>query len=588
MVSEVIQSRIIVSEARKHVRLTFPDTVVLEGDVGTPILDFLTAYFDHTDNPDTDLLMGGILDGRLRELAYPIMRDGTLAPVTLRTSDGGRIYRRSLVMLMTTAVEELFDAKVSVRYAIPEGGFYCKLLNREPFDQTELDRLDAHMRQIVAADDPITKRIARLEEAAQLFVSRQEDDKVRLLEQRTRNSLTLYGLRGREDYYYGYMLPSTRYIAHFQLLWIEGGFILQYPNKEKPTVVRKITAFSKLGAVFRQADDWLDRMEVEDIGQLNRIVRENRIHELILVAEALHEQQVARIAGDVYRAHLEKGVQLVLIAGPSSSGKTTFSKRLAIQLFAHGLRPFTLELDNYFVNRELTPKDANGEYDFESLGAINRELFNNQLLQLMGGELVQLPRFNFLNGQSVPGLKVQLSSSEIIIIEGIHGLNPELVPAIPPEKIYRVYVSALTQLNTDNHNRISTTDVRLMRRMVRDAQHRGYSATDTIMRWPSVRNGEKKNIFPYQDNADAMFNSALVYELAALRPLAEPLLLQVEPATPPHIEANRLLSFLRWVQPLADLQRAMIPDISLLREFIGESSLYDYHPGEMHRSLENS
>ena len=409
---------------------------------------------------------------------------------------------------------------------------------------------------------------------------------MRLLEQRTRNDLTLYGLRGREDYYYGYMLPSTGFMRYFQLLGVEGGFILQYPRKESPAELNQINGYSKLGAVFKQADDWLDRMDVEDIGQLNRIVRENRVHELILVAEALHEQQAARIAGEIRRQHVEKGVQIVLIAGPSSSGKTTFSKRLAIQLFAHGLRPFTLELDNYFVNRELTPRDENGEYDFEALGAINRMLFNEHLLKLVAGDPVRLPRFDFLNGQSVAGVKAQLTNNQIIVVEGIHGLNPELVPAIPPDKIYRVYVSALTQLNTDNHNRIPTTDVRLLRRIVRDAQHRGYNATETIKRWPSVRKGEKKNIFPYQDNADAMFNSALVYELAALRPLAEPLLLQVEPATPPHIEANRLLSFLRWVHPLSDKQQATIPDTSLLREFIGASSLHDYLPGEMHRNSE--
>jgi uridine kinase len=590
MVSQTaVTPSVIVSSPRDTVRITFPDGIVLESAVGTSIQAFLITYFEETKNPDKDLLMGGILNGRLRELAYPVMQDSTLAPVTLKSSDGGRIYRRSLIMLMATAVEELFPGvKVSVRYAITEGGFYCKLLNRDPFDQPELDQLDAHMRAIVEADDPITKRIASLEEASQLFTSRNEDDKIRLLEQRTRDTLTLYGLRGREDYYYGYMLPSTGYLRTFQLIGVEGGFILQYPRKETPTSLRPINAYSKLGAVFRQADDWLERMGVEDIGQLNRLVRENRIHELILVAEALHEGQVARIAGEIRREHVERGVQLVLIAGPSSSGKTTFSKRLAIQVLAHGLRPFTLELDNYFVNRVLTPRDENGDYDFESLGAINRNLFNEHLLDLMAGKKVQLPRFDFLNGESVPGRKAQLTSNEIIIVEGIHGLNPELVPAVPPDKIFRVYVSALTQLNTDNHNRIPTTDVRLLRRIVRDAQHRGYNATDTIMRWPSVRNGEKKNIFPYQDNADAMFNSALIYELAALRPLAEPLLLQVEPATPPHIEANRLLSFLKWVHPLSAQQQSMIPDTSLLREFIGASSLHNYHPGEIHRQPNNS
>jgi len=587
MVTRTIQTTVTLAQARETVQVTFKDGIILEAAVGTPIEAFLKMQQLHTGRDDK-LLMGGILDGRLRELAYPVKRDGTLEPVLLSSSDGARIYRRSLVMLMATAAEELFPGvKVSVRYSIPEGGFYCKLLNRAPFTAKELDSLDARMRLMVGADETVTKRIVPLEEAENLFTSRNEDDKIRLLEQRTRNSLTLYGLRGREDYYYGYMLPSTGYLRYFQLLGVNGGFILQYPGKEDPANFKEIRATSKIVAVFRQADEWLDRMDVEDMGRLNRIVREDRAHELILVAEALHEQHIAQIAGEIGEQHENRGVQLVLIAGPSSSGKTTFAKRLAIQLFAHGLRPYTVELDNYFVDRELTPKDASGDYDFEALEAINRALFNEQLLQLMAGKSVQLPRFDFLNGKSVPGLKAQLNSNQIIIIEGIHGLNPELVPAIPPNKIYRIYVSALTQLNTDNHNRVSTTDVRLLRRIVRDAQHRGYSATDTIMRWPSVRNGEKKNIFPYQDNADAMFNSALVYELAALRPLAEPLLLQVEPATPPHIEANRLLSFLRWVQPLSIKQQAMIPDTSLLREFIGASSLYEYHPGEMHRNSDN-
>jgi uridine kinase len=588
MVTQAPSPAINVSAPRENVRVTLPNGLVLESAIGTTIEAFLEIY-QQKHNGDAGLLMGGILDGRLRELAYPIVRDGILAPVMLSSSDGGRIYRRSLIMLLTTAVEELFPGvKVSVRYSIPEGGFYCKLLNHEPFTQAELEQLDAHMRKIVEADEEISKRIVPLEDASALFTSRDEDDKIRLLEQRTRNVLTLYELRGREDYYYGYMLPSTGYLQHFQLIEVNEGFILQYPRKEAPKQLSKITTFSKIGSVFRQADNWLERMDVEDIGRLNRLVREDRAHELILVAEALHEQHIAHIAGEIGTQHEEKGVQLVLIAGPSSSGKTTFAKRLAIQLFAHGLRPYTIELDNYFVDREHTPKDESGGFDFEALGAINRELFNEQLLQLMAGELVQLPLFDFIAGKSVPGLKAQITSNQIIIIEGIHGLNPELVPMIPPDKIYRVYVSALTQLNTDNHNRVSTTDVRLLRRIARDAQHRGYTATDTIMRWPSVRNGEKKNIFPYQDNADAMFNSALVYELAALRPLAEPLLLQVEPATPPHIEANRLLSFLRWVQPLSAKQQAMIPDTSLLREFIGASSLHEYHPGEIHRNSDNS
>lgn len=584
-IKDVQQAGIQPAEARKTVQAAINNEFILEGPVGTTIEAFLLEASKTYEQVDPDLIMGGIVDGKLRELTFPVTRDVSLTPVMLTSSDGGRIYRRSLVMLMATAADELWPGiKVSVSYAIPEGGFYCKLNGRAPFDQTELNQLDKKMREIVANDDPINKRIAGRDEAAELFAARDEDDKVRLLEQRQRNDLTLYDLRGREDYFYGYMLSSTRYLRIFRLILSTDGFILQYPRKEEPTELPPIENFSKLVRVFQQANVWLERMGVEDIGRLNQIVRENRAQEIILVAEALHERLISQIARDIWTKHQNHKVQLVLIAGPSSSGKTTFSKRLAIQLLAHGLQPFTLEMDMYFVDRELTPRDANGEYDFESLRAINLHAFNRDLLQLMAGEPTRLAHFDFINGKSGKGSLAQLKSNQIIIVEGIHGLNPRLVPDIPTEKIYRIYVSALTQLNTDIHNRVSTTDVRLLRRIVRDAQHRGYSATDTILRWPSVRRGEKQNIFPYQENAEALFNSALVYELAALRPLAEPLLLQVEPATPAHLEANRLLSFMRWVQPLSPAQQALIPDTSLIREFIGGSILDDYLPGSVHRT----
>jgi uridine kinase len=482
-------------------------------------------------------------------------------------------------MLLAVAVDELWPGtKVEVSYAVPDGGFYCKIQKRDLLSSEELIQLYEHMREIVTADDPISKRMAPLEEASALFEARDDQDKVRLLEQRTRDDLTLYTLRDRQDYYFGYMVPSTGYLQHFRLIAAPGGFILQYPRKENPSKLGNITAATKLTAVFQEADRWLERMGVQDIGQLNRIVREDRVHELVLVAEALHEQRVARIASEITEKHQSQGVRIVLIAGPSSSGKTTFAKRLAIQLLAHGLHPFTLELDNYFVDRELTPRDDSGEYDFESLGAINLTLFNQHLLKLIDRQPVRLPTFDFITGKSGPGRKAWLDKDQIIIIEGIHGLNPDLVPDIPKEVIHRIYVSALTQLNVDSHNRVPTTDVRLLRRIVRDAQHRGYTAADTLQRWPSVRRGEKRNIFPYQENADVMFNSTLVYELAALKLLAEPLLLQVKYATREHIEANRLLSFLNWVQPLSSDQQDHIPDTSLLREFIGASSLRDYHP----------
>lgn len=567
------------AQPRDDIRVTFPDGLVLGGAKGTTIEAFLNAAREIAPERFDSLPMAAIIDHKLRELTYPLTRDSNLEPVLLSSSDGGRIYRRTLVMLLAVAIDELWPGtKVSVSYAVPDGGFYCKLLNRPPLTQDEMVTLYQHMRQIVEANDPITKRIASREEASRLFQARGDNDKVRLLEQRSRDELTLYKLRNREDYYYGYMLPATGYLQLFRLIAVENGFILQYPRKENPQTLGSISAYNKLTQVFEEADHWLQRMGVEDMGRLNRIVREGRAHELILVAEALHEQRIARIASDICEKHETQNLRIILVAGPSSSGKTTFSKRLAIQILAHGLRPFTLEMDNYFVDREKTPRDETGEYDFESLHALNLQLFNEHLLQLIAGHEVQIPRFDFPSGRSRPGNIARLEKGQIIIIEGIHGLNPALVPNIPRQVIYRVYVSALTQLNIDWHNRIPTTDVRLLRRIVRDAQQRGYQAIDTVRRWQSVRNGERRNIFPYQENADVMFNSALVYELAALKPLVEPLLLQIRYGTPEYIEANRLLSFLNWVHPLSESQQRHIPDTSLLREFIGGSSLHDYHP----------
>ncbi len=552
---------------------------VLEAPVNTPISRFL--QIDREQHPDlyTSDAMGGVLNGRLRELAYPVRKDSTLEPVLHASSDGGRIYRRTLTLLLTAAVDELFPGvKVGVQHSIPEGGYYCELRNRDPFTPTELEKLSKHMQAIVTEDDPIEKRVVPLSKALEIFEARQADDKLRLLEQRSRNDLTVYRLRTRTDYYFGYMLPSTGYLTNFRLVHLPEGFLLRFPRASAPDILQDSARNTKLTDIFQETNEWLHVMGVEDIGRLNRITRKERAAELILVAEALHEQRIAHIAGQIYQQYRKKNVRIVLIAGPSSSGKTTFAKRLAVQLLASGLRPFTLELDNYFVDREKTPRDESGEYDFEALGALNIARFNRDLLKLTAGECVQLPRFNFITGKSEPGIQAQLDDNQVLIIEGIHGLNPQLVPDIPTEIIYRVYVSALTQVNVDAHNRVPTTDVRLLRRIVRDARNRGYSATDTLQRWGSVRRGEKRNIFPYQENADIMFNSALVYELPALRPVAEPLLLQVKPNTPPHIEANRLLSFLSWVHPLSDKQINTIPDTSLLREFIGGSNLEHYHP----------
>lgn len=580
--------RITPAAPRDSARVIMSTGEILDAPVGTSIGDYLLVDMARNPQGYDSPPMGGIFNGKLRELAYPIEHDGRLEPVLLSSSDGGRIYRRSLVLLLSVAVAELWDGcDVSVRYAVPDGGFYCRILGRSAIDDADLVLLAERMRSIVAANVPITKQIVTLDEARDLFRQGGNYDKVRLLEQRTRDDLVLYTLRERTDYYFGYMLPATGYLQYFRLLNADGGFILQYPRKEHLTQLQEISAFKKLTTVFQQADEWLRRLGVEDIGRLNRVVGRNRVQELILVAEALHEQNVAKIASAIQQRYAQ-GARIVMIAGPSSAGKTTFSKRLAIQLMAGGLRPFTLELDNYFVDREFTPRDESGDYDFEALEAINLTLFNDHLLRLINSEEVALPHFDFITGRSLAGRHVRLHAGQIILIEGIHGLNPALVAQLPPDTIFRVYVSALTQLNIDLHNRIPTTDVRLLRRIARDAQHRGYSAADTIQRWASVRRGEKRNIFPYQENADIIFDSALAYELAALRPLAEPLLLQVEQGTAEHIEANRMLSLLRWVQPLNARQIAMIPDTSLLREFIGGSILHDYHPADFHTDLDTN
>lgn len=565
------------AEPRATVQVTFPDGAIFEGPVGTPLEVFVQAAEQAADMPRGTLVVAAVVDGMLRELTMPVTRDIAVTPVTTDTGDGSRIYRRSLAFLMTVAVAELFpNTQVLIDYALPSGAYFCKVRGRDPFTPDELEAIKTRMREIVVASDPITRHEISLEEAIELFRACGDDDKVRLLEFRHKNYLTIYKLRGQVDYFYGYMVPNTGYLTAFNILPEEDGFVLQYPRRETPNEIRPYVRSPQLTQVFRRTEEWLSLLGVEDIGNLNQAIRDGRSRELVLVNEALHEQHIAQIASEIAVRHHE-GLRLVLIAGPSSSGKTTFSKRLAIQLMAHGLRPYTLEMDRYFVERHLTPLDENGEYDFEALEAVDLQLFNEQLLALTTARPVRIPRYNFVTGKrEFEENETRLSADHILIVEGIHGLNPGLVPSLPTERTYRIYVSALTQLNIDRHNRVPTTDVRLIRRIVRDATYRGYTAFDTLSRWESVRRGEKRNIFPYQENADVMFNSALLYELAVLRPMAEPLLLQIEPRQAHYIEARRLLSILGWLQPM---DAKLVPDNSLLREFIGGSILRDYAPG---------
>lgn len=558
------------SQPRTTAQIRLPDERIFEAPIGTTLESYFRAIVLDTAAP----IVAAHVDGELRELTHPIVRDSDVRPISLADSDGQRIYVRSLTFLMLAAVEELFpEASITVDYALYSGGLYCVVSGRPAFTPDELRRIEAQMQAMVSADMPIGKERIPIDAALQHFEARGYWDKVELLRSRKKDYLTLYTLGKSRDYFHGYMVPSTGYLRQLALRQYGGGFALQYPRRELPAVVQKLEESPGLVAVFNEYGEWMNVMGVPNVGALNAAHAAGRIQEVILVSEALHEQRIARIASAI--AQRQPQVRTVLIAGPSSSGKTTFAKRLSIQLLANGIHPVPLGLDDFFLNRQDSPRDENGEYDFESLYVLDLNLFNRTLNQLIAGQKVTLPRFNFITGLREEAGTIQIGQDEVILIEGIHGLNPELVREISPDCIYKVYLSALTQLNIDRHNRVPTTDTRLIRRVVRDATNRGYSAADTLARWESVRRGEKRWIFPFQEHADAMFNSALVYELAVLKPFAEPLLLQVKPRTAEHIEAKRLLSLLEWFVPVpAD----HIPDNSILREFIGGSILKEYFP----------
>ncbi|MCA9912415.1 MAG: nucleoside kinase, partial [Anaerolineae bacterium] len=420
---------------RQNVQLRLPSGLILSAPIGSTLEEIFTDAIDQRLIAFESPLIAAVCDGKLRELTHAPQRDYDVRPITGADSDGGRIYRRSLVLLMVTALNELWrGTQVRVNYAVRDGGFYCELANREPLTKEQVTLLEGRMRKLVEEDHPIVRRSVSVAEAEDIFASRDEYDTLRLLQFRSKENVPLYSLRGRPDYYFGYMVPSTRYLQTFKLIHMPDAFILQYPRRESANELLPLRVYQKLSTVFQQAGEWLERIEVEDIGQLNLLVQSDKIREIILVAEALHEQNVARIAQKIY-ARMEQGTRIVLIAGPSSSGKTTFSKRLSIQLLALGVRPFTLEMDNYFVERHLTPRDENGEYDFEALEAMDRVILNDHLLRLMEGEEVQLPRFDFKSGTRQPGQTVRLAQNQVVILEGIHGMNPDLLSRIPKDNI---------------------------------------------------------------------------------------------------------------------------------------------------------
>jgi uridine kinase len=558
------------SVRREAAQIRLPDGRTFEGRPGTPLDDYLRVALADDQVP----VMAAIVNGELRELAYRIRADADVVPVLLSDSDGVRIYRRSLSFLLVAVASELFpEAQVYVDHTFPFGGYFCQVRGRAPLGEDELSRIEVRMREVVEADVPILRDRVPLSEAVRVFRSRGELEKVELVQRRQKETLALYALLGHRDYFHGYMVPSTGYLRTFALQPWPPGFLLQYPRRHLPNQLLPVQDYPQLTTVFRDYGGWLSLLGVESVAGLNAAIASGRIREIVLVSEALHEDCIVQIGEQI--AARRGQIRVVLIAGPSASGKTTFSKRLSVQLLARGIRPFPLALDDYFVDREKTPLDGDGNYDFESLQALDVSLFNQHLLALMEEREVQTPHYNFKTGVREEGRRVRLGPDHVIVVEGIHALNPLLVSALPLESLFRVYASALTQLNIDRHNRVPTTDTRLIRRIVRDATYRGYSAEQTLARWESVRRGEKRYIFPYQENADIMFNSALAYELAVLKPMAEPLLLQVRYGSPHYVEAKRLLAFLEWFEACGP---ELVPDNSILREFVGGSILRDYNP----------
>jgi uridine kinase len=554
------------TEPSKDVELHLPDGRVLSAPRGTPVGEFLRLVPDDFGAP----IVAAIINNEIHELTYPIEIEAHCIPVTMDRADGARIYRRSLIFLLELAFSNLFSkGKLTIDHSVSSGGFYCQVTERNALTEDDLAALKSQMQNLVQQDHPFGRKQIPIQEAIQYFTQLGYEDKVRLFSHRQKNYLTLYSLGERMDYLHGYMVPSTGYLRWFDLNLTNGGFTLQFPRRHAPTALEPMGDYPKLLNTFRQYGDWLTRLDIDNVGSLNDAIQAGRADEIVLVSEALHEQNVADIAQQI----TQKNSRIILVAGPSSSGKTTTSRRLAIQLLARGISPFPLELDHYFIDRAKTPLDEDGKPDFERLDALDVLRLAQDIEKLLNGDKVQLPRYNFKSGMSELGDVIQLKDGQPLILEGIHGMNPRLISDRWAGTAFRIYVSALTQLNLDRHNRVSTTDTRLIRRMVRDARERGYSATQTISGWESVRRGEKRHIFPYQENADVMFNSALVYELAALKPLVEPLLRQVQHRAPEFIEARRLLAFLEWFLPL---DASSIPANSIVREFLGGSSLKDF------------
>ena len=507
------------------------------------------------------------IDGKLQELFKTLKKDCTLCFETAAGVIGHRTYQRSMSLLLVKAIYDVADResvdKVRIHFSVSKG-YYCTVKGRVIVDQDFLDKVDARMREMAEKDMPLHKRSVGTDEAIELFGRHGMYDKEKLFHYRRVSKVNIYSLNEFEDYHYGYMVPSTGYLKYFKLYLFDEGFVMQMPTAQAPREVPAFEPQNKLFHVLKESVQWGDMQGIETVGALNEQITKNAVHDIVLVQEALQEKKIAEIASQI-AARPE--IKFILIAGPSSSGKTTFSHRLSIQLRANGLTPHPIAMDNYFVEREENPKDETGAFDFECLEAVDVELFNRQLQELLAGRDVVIPSFNFVTGHKEYGTQTkQLGPNDVLVIEGIHCLNPKLTEKLADENKFKIYISALTQLNIDEHDRIPTTDGRLLRRIVRDARTRGSSAERTIRMWNSVRRGEEKFIFPFQEEADVMFNSSLLYELAVLKQYVEPRLFGVEKDSPEYAEAKRLLKFFDY---FVGIESDFVPAKSLLREFIG-------------------
>ena len=535
--------------------------------IGISLLDVYSGF-------GLDLPYGPVsakVNNKVESLTFRLYNNKDVEFQDIRSSSGMRTYVRSLCFVLCKAVEDLYpNGSIALEHPVSKG-YYCRLRLDRTVGLDDVMRVKQRMKEIIAEDLPFERFEKHTTEVVELFRQKGMTDKVRLLETSGNLYSYYYSLGDTLDYYYGSLLPSTGYLQLFDLVKYYDGLLLQVPNREQPDKLEEMIKQEKLLEVFKEHRHWNQILGIGTVGDFNKACNEGYATELINVSEALQEKRISQIADEIsLRGKNGNPIKLVLISGPSSSGKTTFSKRLSVQLMASGLRPYPISLDDYFVNRVDTPKDENGNYDYESLYALDLDYFNRDLQALLNGEEVELPRFNFNTGiREMSGNRLKLDEHMILILEGIHALNPELTPQIPAASKFKIYVSALTTILLDDHNYIPTTDNRLLRRIIRDFQYRGYSAEETISRWPSVRAGEEKWIFPFQENADVMFNSALLFELAIIKDYAEPILRKVSNNRPEYSEAYRLRKFLEYFVPLQDKE---LPPTSLLREFLGGSS----------------